>query len=84
MRTTDLVLDIVATPQRQWEWKDADEFDRRIGHPLFDRAAAEAIRSEGVRLVTLIEAGAFPFDGAYTGFRPDPAWPLPRLSDDLG
>lgn len=81
VQTKDLVLDIVVTPQRRWEWKDADEFDRRIGHPLyFDRATAEVIRGEGERLVGLIEGGAFPFDGTHTGFRPDPAWPLPRLS----
>jgi hypothetical protein len=83
VHTTDHVLDIVVTPLRQWEWKDADEFDRRIGHPLyFDVAGAAAIRSEGERLVTLIEAGDFPFDGTYTDFRPDPDWPLPRLSGD--
>jgi Protein of unknown function (DUF402) len=82
VQTRDHVLDIVVTPQRQWEWKDADEFDRRIGHPLyFDRAAARAIRSVGERLIKAIEAGDFPFDGTHIGFRPDPAWPMPRLSD---
>ncbi|MFG3704156.1 DUF402 domain-containing protein [Micromonospora sp. NPDC047670] len=30
--TTDHVLDIVVTPQRQW--KDTDEFVGRIGHQL--------------------------------------------------
>ncbi|MGC4894501.1 DUF402 domain-containing protein [Micromonospora sp. DT31] len=84
VETTDLVLDIVVTPQRQWKWKDADEFDRRIGHPLyFDSAAADAIRAEGERLTKLIEAGDFPFDGIHTDFRPDPHWPLPRLGDDM-
>jgi hypothetical protein len=84
VQTKDLVLDIVVTPQRQWEWKDVDEFDRRIGHPLyFDRAAARAIRSAGERLITTIEAGDFPFDGTHTGFRPDPDWPVPRLRDGL-
>jgi hypothetical protein len=70
----------VVTPQRRWQWKDAEEFDRRIGHPLyFDSTEAKAIRAEGERLIELIEAGDFPFDGAHTGFRPDPAWPWPRL-----
>jgi hypothetical protein len=84
VQTKDLVLDIVVTPQRRWEWKDAEEFDRRIGQPLyFDRATAEVIRGEGDRLVRLIETGAFPFDGTHTGFRLDPAWPLPRLSAEF-
>ena len=70
VQTKDLVLDIVVTPQRQWRWKDADEFDRRIGHPLyFDRPEAQAIRSAGERLTSAIEAGDFPFDSTYTGFR---------------
>jgi hypothetical protein len=84
VQTTDLVLDIVVTPQRRWEWKDTDEFERRTGHPLyFGRDAARAVRAEGDRLVQLIEAGEFPFDGTHTGFRPDPTWPLPRLNDRL-
>ena len=83
--TTDHVLDIVVTPQRQWEWKDADEFDERIGHPLyFDTATAAAVRAEGHQLIKLIEAGTFPFDGTYTDFRPDERWPTLRLPPDLG
>ncbi|GIE98774.1 DUF402 domain-containing protein [Paractinoplanes rishiriensis] len=81
VRTTDHVLDIVVTPQRRWEWKDADEFDRRIGHPLyFDKATARTIRSTGEQLIRAIEAADFPFDGTHTGFRPDPTWPVPRLT----
>lgn len=61
--------------------EDADEFDRRIGHPLyFDKATARTIRSTGEQLIRAIEAADFPFDGTHTGFRPDPAWPVPRLT----
>ncbi|MET8154138.1 DUF402 domain-containing protein [Actinoplanes sp. NPDC049668] len=85
VRTRDLVLDIVVTPQREWEWKDADEFERRIGHPLyFDSAGASAIRAEGERLIEMIVAGRFPFDGTLTDFRPDPAWSPPRLGGGPG
>jgi predicted RNA-binding protein associated with RNAse of E/G family len=78
--TADLVLDITVTPQRTWEWKDTDEFAARTGNPLyFDEAAAAAIRAEGERVVKLIEAGQFPFDGTLTDFRPHPAWPTLRL-----
>ncbi|WP_446219292.1 DUF402 domain-containing protein [Micromonospora sp. IBHARD004] len=83
--TNDLILDIVVTPDRQWEWKDTDEFDERIGHPLyFDEATAAVVRAEGDRLVKLIEAGEFPFDGTWTDFRPDGHWPPLRLPADLG
>ena len=78
--TDDHVLDIVVTPERRWEWKDVGEFDGRIGEPhYFDDAAAETIRAEGRRVIGLIEAGVFPFDGTHTGFRPEPGWPVLRL-----
>ncbi|WP_091346465.1 DUF402 domain-containing protein [Micromonospora rhizosphaerae] len=82
--TTDLVLDLVVTPQRQWEWKDTDEFAERIGNPLyFDRATADAARAEGERLIKLIETGEFPFDGTYTDFVPDLHWAPLRLSPNF-
>ncbi|MGN9889795.1 DUF402 domain-containing protein [Micromonospora sp. L31] len=81
---TDLVLDIVVTPDRQWEWKDVDESDGRIGHLLyFDRATAAAVRAEGERLTKLIAAGDSPFDGTYTDFHPDQRWPTLRLPANL-
>ncbi|GIF02577.1 DUF402 domain-containing protein [Actinoplanes siamensis] len=82
VETTDLVLDIVVTPDRQWEWKDTDEFAAFTGHPLyFGSAAAAEIRAEGDRLIKLVEAGEFPFDDTFTGFRPSPDWPLPRFPE---
>jgi hypothetical protein len=72
--TTDLVLDVVVSPDRSWEWKDEDEFAAVVGAPdYFDAATAGAIRAEGERLIELAKAGAFPFDGTHTDFRPDPA-----------
>ncbi|MEU4155237.1 DUF402 domain-containing protein [Actinoplanes sp. NPDC026670] len=82
VETTDHVLDVVATAQREWQWKDEHEFAGRIGHPLyFDADEAPVIRAEGERLIKLIEAAEFPFDDTYTGFRPDPAWPVPRFPE---
>lgn len=82
VETTDHLLDIVVTPEREWRWKDEAELELRVGHPLyFDRAAADEVRAEGERLTRLIDAGRFPFDGTHTGFRPDPAWPPPALGD---
>jgi hypothetical protein len=77
---TDLVLDVVVAPDRTWVWKDEDEMADRIGRPhYFDRAGAGEIRAEGERLIKLVEAGEYPFDGTYTDFRPDPGWARPEL-----
>jgi Protein of unknown function (DUF402) len=75
----DQDLDIVVAPDRTWRWKDEDEFAERLAVPdhywVQDEAA---VRAEGRRVVKLIEAGEFPFDGTWTDFVPDPAWPVPQ------
>jgi hypothetical protein len=77
---TDLVLDVVVAPDRTWAWKDEDEMADRIGRPhYFDRDEAAAIRAEGERVIKLVEAGVYPFDGTHTDFRPGPSWPVPEL-----
>ncbi|WP_250029985.1 DUF402 domain-containing protein [Paractinoplanes maris] len=78
--TTDLVLDVVVSPDRTCEWKDEDEFAARVGTPdYFDAPTAAAIRAEGERLIDLAKAGAWPFDGTHTDFHPDPSWSPPAL-----
>jgi hypothetical protein len=74
----DQDLDIVVRPDLSWEWKDEDEFTERLAfggqYWVTDEAA---VRAEGERVVKRIEAGEFPFDGTWTDFVPDPAWPVP-------
>lgn len=78
--TTDLLLDVWIDPHRNWQWKDQDELAARIGHPLYpDAETADATREEGKRLIKRAEEGAYPFDGTYVDFRPDPSWPNPCL-----
>ena len=75
---TDQDLDIVVTPDRAWRWKDEDEFAERLAVPDHYWVPDEAaVRAEGRRVIKLIEAGDFPFDGTWTDFRPDPAWVTP-------
>jgi hypothetical protein len=76
----DQDLDIVVDRDRTWRWKDEDEFTERLALPehywVHDEAA---VRAEGRRVVKLIEAGEFPFDGTWTDFVPSEGWsePLP-------
>ncbi|MBO4210661.1 DUF402 domain-containing protein [Micromonospora echinofusca] len=75
----DQDLDVVARRDRSWAWKDEEEFAERLAFPehywVPDPAA---VRAEGERVVKLIEAGQFPFDGTWCDFRPDPSWTPPR------
>jgi hypothetical protein len=69
--TADHALDIRVAPDRSWVWKDEDEFAARTGDPdYWDAAEASRIRAAGERVVALIEAGAFPFDGTWTSHAP--------------
>jgi hypothetical protein len=80
---TDQDLDIVVTPDRTWQWKDEDEFAERLALPEHYWVPDEAaVWAEGRRVVKLIEAGEFPFDGTWTDFRPDPSWPVPDAVPD--
>jgi Protein of unknown function (DUF402) len=76
--TIDYDLDLVVQSDRTWHWKDEDEFAYHLGYPdaywVDDPAAVWA---EGKRVVELVEAGVFPFDGVGTDYRPDPLWTVP-------
>jgi hypothetical protein len=78
--TADHALDLRIGPDRRVEWKDVDEFEQRIGHPLYwTEAQAAHIRAAGDELTRLAEAGRFPFDGTWCGYRPDAGWTVPGL-----
>jgi Protein of unknown function (DUF402) len=74
--TVDWDLDVVISPDRRWQWKDEDEFVARLALPgAYWVDDEERVRRAGKEIVALVEAGAFPFDGTWCDFRPDPAWP---------
>jgi hypothetical protein len=76
----DHALDILIDPDLRWRWKDEDELAERIDLPGYWSAEqAQEIRGDGDRVVEAVKAGAFPFDGTWCDFRPNPAWPLPEL-----
>jgi Protein of unknown function (DUF402) len=74
----DQDLDVVVSPDRSWRWKDEDEFTERLALPEHYWVADEAaVWAEGRRVIKEIEAGDYPFDGAWTDFVPDPPWLAP-------
>jgi protein associated with RNAse G/E len=76
--TLDYDLDIVVARDRSWRWKDEDEFAYHLAHPdVYWCEDDQAVWDSGWRVVKLIEAGEFPFDGSWCDFVPDPAWPVP-------
>jgi predicted RNA-binding protein associated with RNAse of E/G family len=73
----DHMLDIVVAPDRSWRWKDQGELEAEVGLGLVTTAAADAVRAEAARVLDLVRVGASPFDSAWVGWRPDPAWGVP-------
>jgi hypothetical protein len=73
--TADWDLDVWIEPDRSWRWKDEDLFTERLAQPEHYWVDDEArVRRAGQEVVALVEAGAFPFDGTWCDFRPDPTW----------
>ncbi|HEV2888263.1 MAG TPA: DUF402 domain-containing protein [Jatrophihabitans sp.] len=80
----DHELDIVVAPDRSWQLKDEAELGEVTGLPgYWDTGGSAEIRAEAGRVIAELEAGRFPFDGSWCDFRPDPAWPIPRLPEPL-
>ncbi|MDG4767218.1 DUF402 domain-containing protein [Solwaraspora sp. WMMD406] len=74
----DQDLDVVIRPDRSWTWKDEEEFVERLAFPEHYWVRDEAaVRAEGRRVITIAEAGEFPFDGTWCDFRPEPSWSPP-------
>jgi predicted RNA-binding protein associated with RNAse of E/G family len=82
IQTMDLALDLVVEPDRSsWRWKDEDEFELFQERRLIEQHTAQHVRDQAASLAVRIPAGAPPFDDAWVGWRPDPAWGVPELPD---
>ncbi|GAA3578650.1 DUF402 domain-containing protein [Amycolatopsis ultiminotia] len=79
----DGVLDVVVTPGAGWRWDDEDEAEEAVQAGRLTAGQLARLRGEGERIGELADRGAFPFDGTYTDFRPDPDWPAPPLPAGL-
>lgn len=74
--TMDQALDLIAYPDRSWEWKDEHELAEQVELGCFSPEEGLAIRAEGERVLD-----EWPFPTGWEDWRPDPAWPIPRLPD---
>lgn len=82
MDSEDHVLDIAVYPDRNWEWKDEDEFAAAQEAGLIDTAEAARIKAAGQAAVREIEEWGWPFRDGWEHWRPDPSWALPVLPTD--
>ncbi|HEX3590268.1 MAG TPA: DUF402 domain-containing protein [Pseudonocardiaceae bacterium] len=81
--TFDLLVDLVVSPDlSSHRWKDEDEYaqGRRLG--LIDDATHAHVDHARERVLGLLAAAEGPFAEDWSGFRPEPHWPLPVLPPD--
>ena len=90
--TDDLCLDVVvhrgADGSFNTEFKDDDDLDERAGLGIYPVELVARIRAAGREAVERIRSRAAPFDGSWTTWTPEPAWPesmqLPAMwADDV-
>lgn len=79
IESMDLALDVVATPDRVWSWKDDDEFEQILQRGIFAPDLGERVRSEALEVIDRLERNEPPFGEGWDRWRPDPAWPVPAL-----
>ena len=80
--TTDHALDVVIELDRSsWRWKDEEELAEAVRIGLFTPEEAADFRVWGERAVERVLSREPPFDRDWEDWRPDPAWPLPQLTD---
>lgn len=92
--TVDYSIDLVVRPDHTWRWQARGDHGQSAadeagtpgtGHPApravdpLDRTHPPQVRTAAERLVKLVEARQFPFDGTWRGFRPDASWTVPGL-----
>ena len=79
--TQDLELDLVLTPDGAWEFKDDEELEGWIERGRWTPEEIAAIRAEGARVASELQAGRRWWDDAWAAWEPDPSWPAPVLPE---
>ena len=77
--TMDLMLDVIVNPDRSWYLKDEDELETFVAHGVFDRALADDVRAEAVRVAERAQRNEPPFNEPWPEWRPDRSWGVPTL-----
>jgi hypothetical protein len=80
--TVDLCLDLMVSPGYTLRWKDGDAFERRMADGVITPVQAAEVRRATLKVVTAIESRHGAFAGDDIAWRPDPAWPVPVLTDE--
>ena len=77
--TTDHVLDLDVEADGSWRRKDEDELVLAVEQGRYTQEQAERLHRDLEAAEDVVRTWGSPFCDGWASFRPDPAWPLPKL-----
>ena len=80
--TRDFALDIVATSDREWHWKDEDEFARRLAVGIDSAEHQARVRAAGQDFIIRLTQNTWPFNAGWEQWQPLQDWQVRELPDD--
>lgn len=78
----DLELDIIIEPTYEWRWKDVDDYQRGIACGILRKEWVREIDNAKLEIFATLEKRAYPYDGTWLGWVPDPNWAPPTLPEN--
>lgn len=79
--TLDLELDLIIHPDLSMEWKDREDYQSGIEHGIISAEwVAEIERAQG-EIRDRAAKRAYPLDGAWLDWKPEPTWAAPALPE---
>ncbi|MCC6259521.1 MAG: DUF402 domain-containing protein [Anaerolineales bacterium] len=78
-QTLDLEIDLVIEPDFNWHWKDEEDYQAGVDLNIITKAWVQEIELAKREIFDTLERRAYPFDGAWLNWNPDPNWGLPTL-----
>jgi hypothetical protein len=75
--TQDHTLDIEATPEFTWRWRDSEELENHVTEGFYTPALAAAARAEGERAIEAMLRREHPCVHGWPEWSPPPAWEAP-------
>ena len=80
--TLDLDLDLVIHPDFNYHWKDEVEYQTAIEHEVILPEWVQSVEAAKSEILAKLEARAYPFDGSWLDWKPDPSWSPPTLPEN--
>lgn len=80
--TRDFALDVIAYPNGRWQWKDEEEFARRLEVGIDSAAHQAQVRAAGQDFIKRFEQNEWPFNAGWQTWQPDQQWQVPRLPEN--